>query len=59
MARSGDGQLIVFTDTCSLKRRESRKLLMGDGRPRLIPRAVKGPAQEVLTPSSGGGGTFS
>ena len=59
MARNGDGQLSVFTDTCPLKRRDSKKLLMGAGRPRPIPRVGKGPTQEVLTPSSGGGGTFS
>lgn len=59
MARNDDGQLSVFTDTCSLKRQDSRKLLLRGGRPPTNPRVGKGPAQEALTPSSGGGGTFS
>ena len=59
MARNDDGQLNVFTDTCSLKRQDSRKLLLRGGRPPTIPRVGKGPTQEALTPPSSGGGTFS
>lgn len=44
MARSGDGQLSVFTDTCSLKGRDSRKLLTvrGEADPASSPGLARG-----------------